>query len=211
MDALILAAGLGSRMGSLTEDLPKPLLKINNKTLISYALDIISEFPFENVYVNSHYKGDQLKLYLNEKFPNVQISYEEKILGTGGGIKKVQGNDLFIMNTDNIWQTSFLIEIENAINHFSNHKEIENMLLVNSTLGEFDLEINDNRINFPSPNKNTKFQGCHILRNNSLNKYPHIFDIPTYWKECSKREKLYGYITFTNNPHIGTKELYLQY
>ena len=148
MDALILAAGLGSRMGSLTEDLPKPLLKINNKTLISYALDIISEFPFENVYVNSHYKGDQLKLYLNEKFPNVQISYEEKILGTGGGIKKVQGNDLFIMNTDNIWQTSFLIEIENAINHFSNHKEIENMLLVNSTLGEFDLEINDNRINF---------------------------------------------------------------
>ncbi len=211
MDALILAAGLGSRMEDLTEEIPKPLLKINDKTLISYALDITSQIQFENIYVNTHYKAERLKIYLNNKYPEVKISFEKKILGTGGGIKKVQERDLFIINTDNLWQSSFSLEIKNAINYFSDHHEIENMLLVNSQFSEFDLEINNDRINFPSQNKNTKFQGCHILRNNSLNDYPDIFNIPSYWINCSKNKKLFGYETSTNNPHIGTKELYLQY
>ena len=50
MDALILAAGLGSRMEDLTNDIPKPLLKINNKTLISYALEIATKLPLSNIY-----------------------------------------------------------------------------------------------------------------------------------------------------------------
>ncbi len=211
MDALILAAGLGSRMEDLTEEIPKPLLKINDKPLISYALDIISELQFENIYVNTHYKADKLKIYLNDKYPKVKISYEKKILGTGGGVKKVQVKDLFIMNTDNLWQSSFSSEIDNALNYFSDHHEIENMLLVNSQFSEFDLEVNNHIINFPSKNRNTKFQGCHILRNNSLIEYPDIFNIPSYWANCSKNKKLFGYETSTNNPHIGTKELYLQY
>tara|TARA_Y100001935_G_C17193186_1_gene451164 strand:+ start:109 stop:744 length:636 start_codon:yes stop_codon:yes gene_type:complete len=211
MDALILAAGLGTRMEDLIEKIPKPLLKINDKPLISYTLDLIFELPFENIYVNTHYKADILKTYLSDKYPRVKISYEEKILGTGGGIKRIQEKDLFIINTDNLWQHSFCKEIEKAIVYFSDHNEIENMLLVNSHFGEFDLEVNDNIIKFPSKNKNTRFQGCHFLRNNCLSEYPDIFDIPSYWINCSREKKLFGYNTTTNNPHIGTKELYLQY
>ena len=74
-----------------------------------------------------------------------------------------------------------------------------------------DLEIHDKKIIFPSQHKNTKFQGCHLLRHGSLDEYPEIFDIPLYWKDCSIKQQLYGFETKTNNPHIGTKELYLQY
>lgn len=211
MDALILAAGLGSRMEDLTRNTPKPLLKINNKTLISYALDITSKLTLDNIYVNTHYLAEQLNNYLQDQYPQIIISHENTILGTGGGIKNIQNQDLLIMNTDNLWQSSFMDEIENAIQHFSQNQEIENLMLVNSDSLNNDLEINDQKIIFPSQQKNTKFQGCHLLRHESLNKYPEIFDIPLYWKDCSINQHLYGFETLTANPHIGTKELYLQY
>ena len=52
MDALILAAGYGMRMDNLTKDIPKPLLKIKNKTLISYAIDLIKNMSFDKIYIN---------------------------------------------------------------------------------------------------------------------------------------------------------------
>jgi CTP:phosphocholine cytidylyltransferase-like protein len=211
MDALILAAGLGSRMEDLTNDIPKPLLKINNKTLISYALEIATKLPLSNIYVNTHYQADKLNQYLIEEYPHIIISHENLILGTGGGIKKAQKQDLLVMNTDNLWQLSFISEIEKAIAHFSQNQNIENLLLVNSDSSNNDLEINGKNIIFPSQKKNTKFQGCHLLRNESLNAYPDIFDIPLYWKDCSMKQRLFGFETSTKNPHIGTKELYLQY
>ena len=211
MDALILAAGLGSRMEDLTNDIPKPLLKINNKTLISYALEIATKLPLSNIYVNTHYQADKLNQYLIEEYPHIIVSHENIILGTGGGIKKVQKQNLLVMNTDYLWQLSFISEIEKAIAHFSQNLHIENLLLVNSDFSNNDLEINDKNIIFPSYKKNTKFQGCHLLRNESLNEYPDIFDIPLYWKDCSMKQRLFGFKTSTKNPHIGTKDLYLQY
>ena len=211
MEALILAAGLGSRMEDLTRNTPKPLLKIKNKTLISYALDITSQLPLNNIYVNTHYLADQLNDYLQDLYPQIIISHENTILGTGGGIKNIQKQDLLIMNTDNLWQSSFIGEIEKAIHHFSQNQEIKNLMLVNSDSSNNDLEIHDKKIIFPSQHKNTKFQGCHLLRHGSLDEYPEIFDIPLYWKDCSIKQQLYGFETKTNNPHIGTKELYLQY
>ena len=67
-----------------------------------------------------------------------------------------------------------------------------------------------NIINFPSVNHNTQFQGCHLIRNKSLNHYPDIFKIQDYWINCSIEGKLYGYETVSVNPHVGTKELYLK-
>ena len=96
MDALILAAGLGSRMEDLTKDTPKPLLTINNKALISYALDIVIKLPFDNIYVNTHYQSEQLTQYLKDQYPQILTSHENTILGTGGGIKKIQNSKVAI-------------------------------------------------------------------------------------------------------------------
>lgn len=212
MDALILAAGYGMRMDNLTKDIPKPLLKIKNKTLISYAIDLIKNMSFDNIYINTHYKHNMLERFISENYPDITISYEETILGTGGGIKNIQKNDTVILNTDNLWDRSFENELEKSIKFFDENKSFDSVLLINSKNNNFDLEVNnEGLINFPSKICNTSFQGCHIIRKNSLHPYPEIFNIQDFWKDCSLNEKIYGYETTKINAHVGTKDEYLKY
>jgi MurNAc alpha-1-phosphate uridylyltransferase len=212
MDALILAAGYGMRMDNLTKDIPKPLLKIKNKTLISYAIDLIKNMSFDKIYINTHYKHNMLERFISENYPDITISYEETILGTGGGIKNIQTNDTVILNTDNLWDQSFENELEKSIKFFDENKIFDSVLLINSKNNNFDLEVNnEGLINFPSKICNTSFQGCHIIRKNSLHPYPEIFNIQDFWKDCSLNEKIYGYETTKINAHVGTKDEYLKY
>ena len=212
MDALILAAGYGMRMDNLTKDIPKPLLKIKNKTLISYATDLIKNMSFDKIYINTHYKHNMLDRFISENYPDITISYEETILGTGGGIKNIQTNDTVILNTDNLWDQSFENELEKSIKFFDENKSFDTVLLINSKNNNFDLEVNnEGLINFPSKLCNTSFQGCHIIRKNSLHPYPEIFNIQDFWKDCSLNEKIYGYETTKINAHVGTKDEYLKY
>ena len=212
MDALILAAGYGMRMDNLTKDIPKPLLKIKNKTLISYAIDLIKNMSFDKIYINTHYKHNMLDRFISENYPDITISYEETILGTGGGIKNIQTNDTVILNTDNLWDQSFENELKKSIKFFDENKNFDSVLLINSKNNNFDLEVNnEGLINFPSKLCNTSFQGCHIIRKNSLHPYPKIFNIQDFWKDCSLNEKIYGYETTKINAHVGTKDEYLKY
>ena len=212
MDALILAAGYGMRIDNLTKDIPKPLLKIKNKTLISYAIDLIKNMSFDKIYINTHYKHNMLERFISENYPDITISYEETILGTGGGIKNIQTNDTVILNTDNLWDRSFENELEKSIKFFDENKSFDSVLLINSKNNNFDLEVNnEGLINFPSKLCNTSFQGCHIIRKNSLHPYPEIFNIQDFWKDCSLNEKIYGYETTKINAHVGTKDEYLKY
>ena len=212
MDALILAAGYGMRMDNLTKDIPKPLLKIKNKTLISYAIDLIKNMSFDKIYINTHYKHNMIERFISENYPDITISYEETILGTGGGIKNIQRNDTVILNTDNLWDRSFENELEKSIKFFDENKSFDSVLLINSKNNNFDLEVNnEGLINFPSKICNTSFQGCHIIRKNSLHPYPEIFNIQDFWKDCSLNEKIYGYETTKINAHVGTKDEYLKY
>ena len=212
MDALILAAGYGMRMENLTKDTPKPLLKIKNKTLISYAIDLIKNMSFDKIYINTHYKHNMLEKFVSENYPDISISYEETILGTGGGIKNIQRNDTVILNTDNLWDQTFENELEKSIKFFDENKSFDSVLLINSKNNNFDLEVNnEGLINFPSKLCNTSFQGCHIIRKNSLHPYPEIFNIQDFWKDCSLNEKIYGYETTIINAHVGTKDEYLKY
>ena len=212
MDALILAAGYGTRMDTLTKDVPKPLLKIKNKTLISYAIDLIKNMSFDKIYINTHYKHFMVEEFISENYPDIVISYEETILGTGGGIKNIQKDDICILNTDNLWNQSFENELERSIKFFDDNKSFDSVLLINSQNKNFDLEVkNEGLINFPSKFNNTSFQGCHIVRKNSLLPYPKIFDIQNFWKDCSLNDKIYGYETTISNTHVGTKDEYLKY
>ena len=211
MNILVLAAGYGSRMDDLTEKIPKPLLMINQKRLIDYAIEIAQKISHHKMFVNTHYQSQIIEEYINQNFPDIFISYEINILGTGGAIKKIQNDDLLILNTDNLWQENFIKEINEAINFFKQNINIENLLLTNSNGEQFDLEINsENLINFPSDDYNTQFQGCHIIRNKTLTQYPDIFNIQDFWINSSIKKKLYGYNTVSVNPHVGTKELYLK-
>lgn len=89
MKAMILAAGLGTRMRPLTLTTPKPLLKVDNKPLIQWHIERLVEAGVTGLVINHAWLGDQIEAYLGngEKFGcHIQYSPEEEPLETGGGI-----------------------------------------------------------------------------------------------------------------------------
>ena len=109
--AMILAAGRGTRMREMADDLPKPLIEVKSRPLIDYRLDLLKELGIKDVVVNVCYHGDKIKEHVKSMTGfNVVISEEEEALETGGGIKKALpylGNDpFFTMNSDEIWNDS---------------------------------------------------------------------------------------------------------
>lgn len=106
--AMILAAGLGTRLRPLTELVPKPLLDVGGKPLIDHAIDRLKAFGIAEVVVNSHYLAGQLEDHLARRAsPPVRISHEAVLLGTGGGVRQalpLLGPDPFlVLNADTIW------------------------------------------------------------------------------------------------------------
>jgi mannose-1-phosphate guanylyltransferase len=90
MKAMILAAGLGTRLRPLTDDRPKALVEIAGRTLLEITLRRLSEFGVRDVIVNVHHFGEMVVAYLEKsRFGmRIEISREDVLLDTGGGLKK---------------------------------------------------------------------------------------------------------------------------
>ena len=109
MKAFLLAAGRGKRLKPLTNEIPKPLIDIAGKPLIQYKLEALKEIGVRDVVINISYMKERFhEQYLNWKSlgMNIELSYEEDLLGTGGGIGKVIDffNDQdFIVCSSDVW------------------------------------------------------------------------------------------------------------
>ncbi|MGD0333194.1 MAG: nucleotidyltransferase family protein [Xanthobacteraceae bacterium] len=107
--AIVLAAGLGTRMRPYNGQVPKPLVQIGGKSLIDYSLDRLADAGVERVVVNVHHLADALERHLaSRQRPHIVISDERaELLGTGGGIAKAlpQLGDapFFLVNSDTVW------------------------------------------------------------------------------------------------------------
>jgi MurNAc alpha-1-phosphate uridylyltransferase len=107
--AMILGAGLGTRMRPLTDIVPKPLIRLGGRALIDHALDRLEEAGITRVVVNVHYLGDQIEAHLKRrKSPQIFISDERgKLLDTGGGVANalpLLGEKPFLIhNADTAW------------------------------------------------------------------------------------------------------------
>jgi NDP-sugar pyrophosphorylase family protein len=91
MKAMIFAAGLGTRLRPLTDDRPKALVEINGRTLLEIALSRLRSFGVSEVVINVHHFADMIVEYLhtNQNFGmHVDVSREDVLLDTGGGLKK---------------------------------------------------------------------------------------------------------------------------
>ena len=108
--AMILAAGLGTRMRPLTDALPKPLIQVKGRTLIDHSLDRLEAVGVAQVVVNVHYRADQMEAHLkSRKQPRIIISDERaELLDTGGGaslaLPHFKGEPFFYLNSDSIWR-----------------------------------------------------------------------------------------------------------
>ncbi len=107
--AMILAAGVGSRMRPLTDDRPKALVEVAGKALIDHMLDRLAEAGAQRAVVKAHHFGDRLIGHLERRVhPRIAISDErDLLLETGGGLKKARpllGNEpIWAANIDSVW------------------------------------------------------------------------------------------------------------
>jgi MurNAc alpha-1-phosphate uridylyltransferase len=104
---MILAAGFGNRLKPITLTTPKPLVKVNNKALIDYAIEHLYEVGIKRIIVNTHYLAEQIHEHLKKYISSdieIIISYEPEILETGGGIlnamQKHCSEPLLVINSD---------------------------------------------------------------------------------------------------------------
>src|SRR5437879_1412917 len=107
--AMVLAAGLGTRMRPFNGEIPKPLVEVGGKALIDYVLDRLADAGVERAVVNVHHLADRIERHLkSRRRPQIVISDERsQILGTGGGVIKalpeLGGGPFFHVNSDTIW------------------------------------------------------------------------------------------------------------
>lgn len=108
-NAMVLAAGLGTRMKPITDTTPKPLVKVGGKAMIDYALDSLAEAGVEKAVVNIHHHPDQMIGHLaSRSTPRIVISDErDTLMNSGGGLVKglklLPREPLFVMNADLFW------------------------------------------------------------------------------------------------------------
>lgn len=107
--AVLLSAGLGTRMRPLTLTLPKPLVPICGRTLLDRALDVLQEAGVREVVINVHHLADQIEAHVKgRKNPKIIISDERtQLLDSGGGVAKalpfLGTRPFFILNSDTFW------------------------------------------------------------------------------------------------------------
>ncbi len=109
--AMVMAAGLGTRMRPLTNNLPKPLVQVAGKPLIDHSLDKLREAGVNRIVVNVHYLPDMVRTHLAANASDLDISISDEtglLLETGGGLVKalplLPEDPFFCINSDNIWR-----------------------------------------------------------------------------------------------------------
>ena len=202
--ALILCAGFGKRLNPITLDVPKPLLKINDLTLLDHCIELIIGLDIKKILINTFH----LKEKFNEFFKNhnykVDIEVIEDgsvILDTGGGIlnliNKSNDENFLVFNPDTIWNKKYIEEINAMIELFYSKKIKNLLLLVNKDLsfdknlgGDFGLQ--NHLINQKS--KSFVYTGCQILNRSIIEKEKLInFSITKIWYDLIKNNQLYGF------------------
>jgi MurNAc alpha-1-phosphate uridylyltransferase len=108
--AMVLAAGLGTRMRPLTDSVPNPLLEVGGRSLLDHAIDRLALVGVERVVVNVHYKAELVASHLAARVrPTIALSREEELLETGGGVARalpLLDAEFFVVNGDVIWLDS---------------------------------------------------------------------------------------------------------
>ena len=129
--ALILCAGLGQRLNPLTLEKPKPLLELNNITLLENTINLIIKLGIKKILLNTFHLKDQISDYLKGKKFSISIDIiedGEQILDTGGGIMNMINNsnekNFLIFNSDTVWNLNYIQCIKQMDEFFENSMEL---------------------------------------------------------------------------------------
>ena len=216
---MILAAGLGKRMQPLTLKTPKPLLEINNYTLLERAINLLISHGVQEISINVHYLPDQIKSFINRKKFKVKITIsneENLLLDTGGGVLKgtqnFGDNPFFVINPDTVWSKHYLAELKSLeVIYFKNNKST--LLLVNKKLSidpsfKGDFNLNNEKISKDSENQFI-FTGLQIInRSVFTNEKSEVFSLNKVWNKLIKDKNLLGLESNQKFYHLNTSDMY---
>ena len=220
--AMVLAAGLGTRMRPLTDDRPKALVEVGGGALIDHVLDRLAEAGVTTAVVNVHWFADRLEGHLaGRELPRVVISDErEALLETGGGLKKARallGDDpVFVANIDSVW-----IDRGDAIADLArlwDPTRMDACLLLARREGSIgfegdgdfllaeDMPGKGGRLTFrgDAPSAPFAYMGLHITRPDYADGGPDgPFSLSPLWRASAAAGRLYGCVLDGDWMHVG--------
>ena len=216
---MILAAGIGKRMQPLTLKTPKPLLEINNTSLIERAINLLIDYGVQEISINVHYLPDQIKTYISKKNFNVKINISNEknlLLDTGGGVlegtTQFKDHPFFVINPDTLWSKNYLEEAKKLEEIFYKNNK-PSLLIVNKKLsldksfsGDFNLR---NEIIFKDKENQFIFTGLHITSRNFLTtEKSKVFSMNKIWNDLINKNDLYGIESKQKFYHLNTFEMF---
>lgn len=194
---MLFAAGFGTRMRPLTDDRPKPMIKVAGRPLIDYALDQTTDLALDRIVANTHYKPEPLKRYLAGRGVETLLESPE-ILDTGGGLRNAlpllgQG-PVFTLNTDAVWLGPSPLELLRA----AWQPEVMDALLICIPVaqthgydgnGDFQIDTKGHLIR----GQGYVYGGAQIIKTDRLKDIPEAkFSLNVLWDLMLKQTRLFG-------------------
>lgn len=216
--AMVLAAGLGTRMRPLTDDLPKALVKVGGKALIDHVLDRLAAGGVERAVVNVHWFADRLEAHLagRGRGPEIVISDERaELLETGGGLKKARPllgeAPVVVANIDSVWTDRG--DALDQLARLWNPSIMDVALLLATREGAIGFEgdgdvfrADDGRLTFrgDAPSAPYAYMGVHICRPGYVADGPDgPFSLSGLWRRSAAAGRLYGCVLDGEWMHVG--------
>ena len=218
---MVLAAGLGKRMQPLTLKTPKPLLEINNISLLERAIKLLIKSGVEEISINVHHLPEQIEKFIEEKKFKVEVNISNEtdaLLDTGGGIleatKHFNDNPFYVINPDTLWSDRYIEEVKRLEDSYFKNKK-PTLLLVNKKLsfdGSFkgDFNLTNNQISRDEKN-DFIFTGLQIIKRSFLtSENSKVFSMNKIWNDLIANKELYGIESNLKFYHLNTHEMYLK-
>ena len=218
--ALILCAGFGKRLNPITLNTPKPLLEINDVSMLERCINLIAKLGIEKILINTFYLRNQFSAFLNSKNFNIDIKIIEDgeyILDTGGGvqnmIKDSNEKDFIIFNPDTIWSNDYKDEILKMEKMYFSEKLENILLLVNKKLSfdkklKGDFNLKNNLIN-KEAEKEFIYIGCQIINKKLFIKEKiENYSILEIWNNLLDQKKLFGYESQKDFYHLTDLDIF---
>ena len=220
--ALILCAGYGKRLNPLTLKTPKPLLEINEITLLENCINLIDSLGISKILINTFYLSEKIEEFIKDKKFNLDIKIINdgtNILNTGGGILNMVNSsnetDFLTFNPDTLWNENYKKYIEDMEKFYFLNKVKNILLLANENLsfdknlrGDFNLKkniIKKNDVN------SLIYTGCQILNKSLFNScVVSNFSISNVWNELINKDELYGFESLEEFKHLTDLNIYKQ-
>ncbi len=186
-EAMIFSAGFGKRMHPLSTKVPKPLLKVNGKPIISYIIEDLINLNFKNIVINTHHLSERFHDELKPYSRTIKIVFEEEILDTGGGFLNAIKRNYFsnlkspkvLINGDVLWKKTVNSPIKNILRNWNEEKMDLLLCLIKKQFffgykgkGDFNLEEPQKEISRLKieQQKDFVFSGLQIVKPKLLQK-----------------------------------------